>query len=384
MSAQPSSAPRFVRKAQLAPNEYRKNFHQIDEEIINAVTSPEADHVTPLMSKIYLRLVNAPATYWEREGVLRFEAEVREGKQLKAWSVLCDLLNVSSATANKAITWMRKEGVIGYFSGKNGVGLRIFFNRAASSVGTRPAHQDKKILAFPPVSFDNAPASPNETAFMDTYGDIEISDIDLNSDAPEDGAKTDKTGCCCSNKIIPSKQQSHISEAPPLARATTGETSLPQRLILGEIVRRLKIEIEPSLRAVANQAAAREHERTRDWLEKKGLPKAARVAQREAYNVLKHHGVINDAARRGRSELSVGSHTASRSGPRPLSPDEIKEVAEICVSIFETQAQPIDTTLAEISAEAGGYLLLDDAPRVRELAQSMIGATAQKEGFDGD
>src|ERR1051325_7657214 len=185
MSARLISPHRFIRKTQLSANEYRKNFHQIDKEIIETITSSEADGITPLMSKIYLRLINAPATYWERDGVLRFEAEVREGKRLKAWSVLCDLLKVSSATANKAITWMHKEGVIGYFSGKNGVGLRIFFNRAASSIGTLPAHQDKKLLDFPRASSRNAHASSNETAFMDTYGDIEISDIDCNSDAPK-------------------------------------------------------------------------------------------------------------------------------------------------------------------------------------------------------
>ncbi|HEX8091171.1 MAG TPA: hypothetical protein VF762_20110 [Blastocatellia bacterium] len=379
MSAQPISAPRFVRKTQLAANEYRKNFHQIDKEILDAVTSPEADDVTPLMSKIYLRLVNAPAMYWERDGVLRFEAEIREGKQLKAWSVLCALLNVSSATANKAITWMHREGVIGYFSGKNGVGLRIFFNRAVSSIGARPVQQDKKILDFPRASFDKAPASSNETAFMDTYGNIEISDIDLNSDAPKDGANTNKADSVCSIRITVSEHQAYEESAPPRTNTKACETSSPQSFVLDEIVRRLKIQIEPSLRAVANQAAAREHERTRNWLEKKGLPKAARVAQREAYNVLRHHGVINDAARRARSELSVGGHTGCRSGPRPLSTEEVKEVAEICVSLFEAQAQPIDTTLVEISAEAGGYLLAEDAPKVRELAHSMICANTHKE-----
>jgi hypothetical protein len=60
MSLQPLPSQRFIRKTQLAPNEYRKNFQQIDREILSAITSAEADQVTPLMSKIYLRLVNAP------------------------------------------------------------------------------------------------------------------------------------------------------------------------------------------------------------------------------------------------------------------------------------------------------------------------------------
>ena len=83
MTPRPLQTPRFVRKTRLGAGEYRKNFHQLDREIISAVTSPEADGVTPLMGKIYLRLLNAPDGYWEREGVLRVEAEIREGKAVK-------------------------------------------------------------------------------------------------------------------------------------------------------------------------------------------------------------------------------------------------------------------------------------------------------------
>src|ERR1700759_4539177 len=146
MTLEALSTPRFIRKTQLGVNEYRKNFHQLDGDAVSAVTSPEADRVTPLMSKIYLRLVSAPTKFWERQGVLRFESEVRERKQVTAWDQMRELLGVASATASKALAWMHEVGVIGYFAGKNGVGIRIFINRAASSVGTR-APQSKKILA---------------------------------------------------------------------------------------------------------------------------------------------------------------------------------------------------------------------------------------------
>jgi hypothetical protein len=148
MTLQALSTMRFVRKTQLGPNEYGKNFHQIDREVMAVVTSSEADQITPLMSKIYLRMVNAPERFWERDGVLRIEAEVRDEKVVKAWSVLCDLVGVASATASKAIQWMHEQGIIGYFSGKNGVGLRIFLNRAVSSIGVRQAQARKKIWPF--------------------------------------------------------------------------------------------------------------------------------------------------------------------------------------------------------------------------------------------
>ena len=140
MTAQLLETPRFIRKTQLAQGEYRRNFHQIDNEIIETITSTEADQVTPLMSKVYLRLVRAPTKFWERDGVLRCEAEFREeGKPVKAWAVLCELLGVASATASKALSWMHEQGIIGYFAGKNGAGIRIFINRASSSIGTRAA-----------------------------------------------------------------------------------------------------------------------------------------------------------------------------------------------------------------------------------------------------
>jgi hypothetical protein len=40
--------------------------------------------------------------------------------------------------------------------------------------------------------------------------------------------------------------------------------------------------------------------------------------------------------------------------------------------VLETHGQAIDTTLSEISSEAGGRLLPEDAPKVRALAESMI------------
>jgi hypothetical protein len=376
MAMQAIPSPRFIRKTELGPNEYRKRFRQIDDAIIAAITSPEADQVTPLMSKIYLRLTNAPDNYWERQGVLRFAAEIREGKSVKAWTALCELLSVSSATANKALSWMHKEGIIGYFSGKNGVGMRIFLNRAISSIGIRPDSAGKKILNFPRASTGEAPASQNETAFKDTFGNIENLDLDRNTGAPKDGADNRQP-----DEISPNQRPrpTQNEQAPP--RATNIPPSPAQAYALpplDEIIRRLKVELEPALRTVAVQAAAREHERTREWLENRGLPKAARVAQREAFNVLRQNGVIKGSERRARTELMVGQHDHAPYKPKLLAPDEIKEAVEICVSMLEGRGQAIDVTLAEISAEAGGYLLAEDAPKIREMAESIAYQRSQR------
>jgi hypothetical protein len=264
---------------------------------------------------------------------------------------------------------MHKEGIIGYFSGKNGVGMRIFLNRAISSIGTRPAPGSKKILDFTPASNGEARASQDETAFKDTYGNLETSDIDIKSCAPKNGADTNQT-----DKAYPGQPLNHFQAEQIPNGATKVERSPVQGHALpsvDEIIRRLRVELEPTLRTAAVQAASREHERTREWLENRGLPKAARVAQREAFNVLRQCGVIKDSGRRARAELMVGQHDHAQYIPKTLTPDEINEIAEICVSMLEGHGQAIDVTLAEISVEVGGYLLAEDAPKVRELAESL-------------
>ena len=375
MAVAPLPAPRFIRKTQLGANEYRKNFHQIDREIIAALTSTEADQVTPLMSKIYLCMVNAPAKYWEREGVLRIEAEVREEKSVKAWNVLCDLVGVASATASKALQWMHQQGIIGYFSGKNGVGLRIFLNRAASSIGARQAQGSKKILTFPPASFDENHASSCEPAFNDSFADPEVLDLDIISRAPKNGADQEQV-----NKIAPQLTR-HIS-ADQHSRTKPFKTMAQVEGVfsLDEIVTRLTAVLEPAMQTAARNASAREHERTREWLENRGLPKAARVAQHEAYNVLRKYGVINELARTSREHAEVGRSNYVMPVAHLLTQDEVADLAGACVAMLETRGQSIELTLSGMGTEAGGFLLPEDARRVRDEADALLSPGNSSEG----
>jgi hypothetical protein len=366
MTLQALSSPRFVRRTQLGPGEYRKNFRQIDGDVISAVTSREADRVTPLMSKIYLRLVHAPTRYWERDGVLRFEGELRDDGHVTAWAALCEVLGVASATAGKALRWMHEQGIVGYFAGKNGVGIRVFINRAVASIGSRAG---QKILEFPRASSEGVRTSRNEAAFSDSYADLEVSDKDLNPRAPKSGAvkpevvKPSPTG----NPVLPDNPHPAIEVGKP----HPVQTALRVEVVTDEIVSRLKRELGPSLDSAARRAAAQEHERTREWLENRGLPKAARVAQREAYNVLRQHGLIdrspgNAAVGRGPERPELTCYKV-----QPLTMDEISELAQACVAMLEVHGRPLDVTLAEMGVEAGGFLSPADVPKVRELAESM-------------
>ncbi len=359
MRLQTLPAERFVRRTQLGRGEYRKNFRQVDAEVIAALTSREADAVTPLMSKVYLRMVNAPARYWEREGVLRFEGEPREEAQMGAWEALCETLGVASATARKALRWMHEQGIIGYFSGKNGVGLRIFLNRAASSIGSRAASQ--KILEFPRASSREGGASQNEAAFSDSYADLETLETDLVPPAPKEGAEQTRVGRSAPASPAPAAR-------PHRAAVTTSEVPASA----AELTELLLARLEPAVRAAAAQAAAREHERTREWLESKGLPKAARVAQRETFDALRRQGVISEAPRGTRAEVGSSAYTPPE--PHALSQEEVLELAEACAALYEAKGQSVEATLAEMSAAAGGFLLPEDAPRVLERASALLAA----------
>jgi hypothetical protein len=104
------------------------------------------------------------------------------------------------------------------------------------------------------------------------------------------------------------------------------------------------------------------------------------VAQHEAYNILRKYGVISESARSARTHADVGRSDYTPPEPHPLAQNEVAELAEACVAMLETRGQSIDLTLSEMSAEAGGFLLPEDAPRVREMANSLLSAGAGREG----
>jgi hypothetical protein len=102
------------------------------------------------------------------------------------------------------------------------------------------------------------------------------------------------------------------------------------------------------------------------------LPKAARVAQHEAYNVLRKYGVISENARNSRTHADIGRSDYTPPEPHLLTSREIDDLAGACVALLETKRQSIALTLSEMSAEAGGFLLPEDAPRVRAKAESLV------------
>jgi hypothetical protein len=376
MNAQPLPAPRFIRKTQLAPGEYRKNFHQLDHDVIAAVTSVAADRVTPLMSKIYLRLVTAPTMFWEREGVLYFAPRDDTGQPVKASKALYKVLGVASATAHKALRWLHEQGIIGYFAGKNGVGIRIFLNRAASSIGVREQAASKKILPFARGSNDSRHGSSVEPAFKDSFAVLESLDSD-HPGAPKCGA--DKATVSQTNSIPESPTFNSSASVQSNERGSRANVPSAGVDAAKEISDRLKHELSPCIEQAATQAAKqiamRELERTREWFETKALPKAVRVAQRETYDLLRKHAVINDRpGRSARPDLEIGRAPGNDTSAvvRTLTSEEIQELAEACVALLEVQGKAIEATLAGLSSAEGGWLLPQDIAHVRESAQARV------------
>jgi hypothetical protein len=357
-AAQAVTAAKFLRKTTLRDTEANTNFRMLDDDVAEAITSAAADDVTPLMSKVYTRLLLTPAEWREGERVLRFAGYEREGKWVTAWEQLRGHLRVSSETANKALRWMHGQGIIGYYSGKNGVGIRIFLNRAANSVTQRIRAKSQKILPFAPTSSNQPRTSLSETPFKDSFAVSEVLDSDIYPDAPKNGAVNQPS----SNSLF--WQTSRPNQHHPLLTAPRAE------VCVDEIVSRLRSELEPALRQLARQTAASERDGTREWLESKGLPKAARVAQRETYDILRRQGLLETRAKNLHAE--VGRGVAASPVSRSLPESEIIELAEACVALLEVKGQPVELTLSEMNVASGGFLPTEDMPRVLKKVESLV------------
>jgi hypothetical protein len=362
---------RFVRRTTLGEDEYRKNFRQIDRDAIDLLKSAEAKRVTRLMGTLYLTLIDAPPEFWEREGVLRFSGGGEEGGGTQtAWQQLVALLDCGNTTAKKALDWMHAQGVIGYYAGKNGAGIRIFLNRAAASIGSRGRQKNLRLVPTP-TSPSHTPAAG--MPFNDSFADLEVLDSDRDPRAPKNSATELKT---LVSKEIPAPdslpsgtaRSSALQSSPHSRSGRDGANHLDS----DELIEKLTREIVPRIGA----AAAREHERTREWFDRHALPKAVRVAQRSAYDVLRAHGIMNEPgarkSRHAQSVAEVGRSATTRAVPEPLSEEEVAEMASVCVTMLEVHGRPVEHTLSEMGTAAGGFLLPSDAPKVRAAAESLV------------
>ena len=265
-----SSTPRFLRRTSLEANEYRTNFRQIDCDTLSCLISEEARRVSHSMPHVYLALLNAPSDFLEREGVLRFTGADKEGKgRLTAWKQLCRLTGVANSTLSKCVDWLNANGVIGYCAYRNGVGIRIFLNRAAKSDAKRSAGRTVNVSHTPS---DSSPAPANGAPFKEIGSRKHLENVII--DAPN-GATT----------LLPLE--------------TSNQT----------IARAVK-----DISSIITTTCSREAALTREWLEKAGIPKAVRVAQHEAFSVLRinsNRGLLAQKGNTGAEFRNAASKTVS-------------------------------------------------------------------------
>lgn len=250
------------------------NFTMIDNAVMDLLTSPEAEAICSKMFLIYARLKRADWKLWERPGVLGITGDGEH----TAWQVLCDLAGVASATLNKALKWMAARKVIAYFAKKNGIGIRIYFNVAASSIKPR-----EKNLRLVPTSPENAPASFAEAALSESVAFLKNQNSDLVApreiETPTASPTESATIAALSEPTLVAPQSAPFAPTrPPLQLVPPVQTqpapSIEARLLaLEAFVRRM----DDSLRNLAKQVP------DRDWLERVGLPKMTRVLFAEFY-----------------------------------------------------------------------------------------------------
>lgn len=263
--------PAFLPRTTLLPDQQRTNFTLIDNPVIDLLTSAEAEAACSKMFLIYTRLKRADWKLWERPGVLGITGD---GAQT-AWQILCELAGVASATLNKAIKWMAEHHVIAYFARKNGIGIRIYFNIAASSVKTRP----EKNLRLVPTSPDEARTSINEAPLLESEAFLDNQNSDLDGApkaAPEALETSDATPAVTKSEPTPPAAPVRLSLVPPLPQTPPTETLSDQLTKLERLLLHLKATVPD-----------------RDWLEKAGLPKIARVAVAEAMRATKARSTNN-------------------------------------------------------------------------------------------
>ncbi|MBA2681363.1 MAG: hypothetical protein H0U76_23555, partial [Ktedonobacteraceae bacterium] len=370
-------APRFVRRPNLQDGERRINFSQIDNDILSAITSEEAIAVTHSMGHIYLCLTNAPFNLFERHGVLHLTGSVCDGKHITAWEQLLRLTLVSGATLKKALRWMHEQGIIGYYAGKNGVGIRIFLNRARASIA--PAHgvDRQKNLHLVRTANTQPPAAKNEAPFNVNQ---EVQDKEINTPAPKSGAEG-RTRDLPSNSEppLPLPQNNNTSATeknsfPEMAASVSQQIAALEN----KLSARLKEDVESIVRSVAvktmSQLASQEFTRQREWFEAKALPKAVRVAQHETFAFLRKNGFVTGHTSKTATDVGRShqhSETVHHGGGPTRTDAEIIEIAESCLALWEVQGKTIERSLAEIGSKSGGWLSPADVARVRQTAMDL-------------
>lgn len=326
MNSTAARAITFQPRTALAPDEKRRDFTQIDNDVLDTLASDEAYAVTPAMARIFIKLRRALSQFQEREGVLRLEGyEDAQGEWVTAWKQAIGITGVSNSTLKKALDWMSGKGIIRYDAYKNGRGIRIFFYRATNSIG-------KKNLPEVPVpsvrGLVPSVVTPLKDYSLDKVLDVIKRPPDGGGFPSEVGSSTDPAKLPTPTSLTLVSDPSPTSETlPERGEAVSNSGSKldspsfhqhPQELVtaVASLVNRT---VQQQTERYIAQAAARIRNEvvsdTREWLDSKGIPKAVRVAMRESLD--------NQRKRDGGTRQRMHAHE-----PSPAPEQDAESVSE--------------------------------------------------------
>ncbi|MBS1807454.1 MAG: hypothetical protein JST84_04605 [Acidobacteria bacterium] len=309
------------------------------------------------MPSIYLRLRRAPTDFWEREGVLRFVGSVEEKTPSTAWDQMRKITGVANSTLSKALSWLHEKGVIGYAAHKNGIGIRIFFNRATNSIRSR---EPQKNLRLVPTPSSNLPAPSNGVPFNEENSKRDLDNI--HDSAPKRGEQIG-----AGNEAEESDNVKNSPAPRPGLQLVPNPTTRPEETIpfLNQAIKELKCEV--------SNIVKREIRATQDWFYDKAIPKAIRVAQRETFNLLRNMGV-----QQSKQSSDVGKYVAAEEQGNPneaLAQTLVELGATMKTFAASAENTSIQSVLQSVSLELD---ILGRKSYVGEIDFQAIGETLDK------
>lgn len=99
----------------------------IHEEIVRLISSAEACQINPLMTRLYYRLLLAPAEWWDSRESLRVRASTGAEVTTTALEELANWLRHTPEEAHHALQWLHEKQVITYHPHESGDEIEISF-----------------------------------------------------------------------------------------------------------------------------------------------------------------------------------------------------------------------------------------------------------------
>jgi hypothetical protein len=374
---------RVVRRVFLYPHEKRTNFTPVDNDILRAVSSDEAARVTDKMSKIYLRLlqIRRDSPFCQSDGVVCFPGEEKAGQWVTAFDQMVAYLGVAPATARKALEWLKQKGIIGYVCPK-GYPVRIWLNRAASSIAPREGAEGRHLRAVPspdtpapgasaldtnadaPFFYDESASVP---AFKESHGHEE-SFSSVNPRALVSAAESAPPGKPAAPTAQAAPRPNNPAGSGISGERADGSGALTEVKRLSTLMAEIERKVSGILPACASAVRAEvddqlefQFRKIRQFLHDKAVPQAARTGQQEAYKILRRFGAVAAESRTKSAVYTGASDTPAAAQPAAHHAHQTRLTREAALELAESIWRENERTGGAIEQTLSAYEWLWEA-----------------------